>query len=192
MERIVEENINTLEYWNNRFKTEKQHVWEPADIIKRISAEIPLNRSVLDVGIGGGIVCEKLRATRPDLDYSSCDWSEEAIALLRVRADLHFTNLFVWDVRTPPVPLMQFDVVLSTEMLEHLENPALAVAHMAEMARKKLIVTVPNKNAVTSPEHIWSYSTEDILALLSPYGDAKAEVCRWEGFNIMGVVCRLS
>lgn len=191
MERIVEENINTVEYWNNRHATEPRHVWEPADIISKISKLIPRDKSLLDVGVGGGLICGRLQATRSDLTYYGCDFSKESISKLRTNPHVHFTDLFVWDVRTPPVPLMQFDIVLATELLEHLDSPALAVAHMAEVAREMVIVTVPNRNAVTSPEHVWSYTPEDIAILLNPFGNVTVEVVRWEGFNILGAVCKL-
>lgn len=190
MKRIVEENINTLEYWQQRHGTEPDFNWDCQDIPMLIARRAPNNVSILDVGLGGAAVFRKLREIRPDLRYSGCDFSEAAIRRLQTWGfDNWIEPLFVHNIYEP-IP-GTWDIVISTEMLEHLEQPEEAVRNMERAARLKVIVTVPLLNRIESPEHIWEYSENDLLALLRPFGRS-VEIVPCRGYqNVMGVIeCR--
>lgn len=186
----VRENINTVDYWNGRFMREGDHVWDTMNIIPHLSKRLPDGVSVFDVGLGGGVVMSRLHESRADLKYYGCDFSSTAIRLLRKRPDMQFfRKLFVYDLRDPVQErfVKAFDVVVCTEVLEHIEHPEDAVAKLVQMARTRVIITAPLGNSIRSPEHIWEFQMEDIENFLLPYGVVQVQgVRRWR--NIMGMV----
>jgi SAM-dependent methyltransferase len=193
MRRMAKENINTLEYWNGRY-TQGDHIWNPENIISRIAGFLRPGQSVLDVAVGSAVVLQGLSRLVPDLVYFGCDLSGRAIERLAGRADLgfKFQALFVHDIREAfPGPRPFADVVISTEMLEHLEDPVGALRNMVELARSKVIVSVPCEDSIRSPEHLWAFNIEDLRAMLQPYGEPWVKYVR-RNQNLLGVVslCR--
>ena len=132
----------------------------------------------------------KLYEMRADLEYHGCDFSPAAIELLRNRPEgKFFKNLFVYDL-LDPVPeehVKAYDAVICGEVLEHLEEPDKAVERLVAMARNRVIVTVPYRNSIRSPEHIWEFEPEDVEALLKPYGVPAVQGVR-KYRNLMGMV----
>jgi len=186
MKRVSEGNLNTLEYWNDRFARNDYFDWDTANLPQLIADLIPQNARVLDVGTGAAIFPRRISNLRPDIVFSACDFSPVAIQSLQVVPHSLFQSLFVWDVREPcPFGNLCYDTVLATELLEHLEKPEVAVRNMVNVAKRQLIVTVPNENRIESGEHLWSYTAKDLYDLLRPYGMANVNVVRWEGFNLL-------
>lgn len=192
MKRANSQNLNTEAYWNYRYSQEVEdmwRIWTTRDLIEKVSAHIPHRASVLDVGCGAGIVPTRMSKIRSDIQLSACDFSLESIKYLH-SLPLSFNQLFQADLRVGlPCPDQSFDVVLATEVLEHLEFSAEAVLHLVRVARDRVVITVPNKDAIPSPEHVIEFDAQDLTSLLSPYGVVTVETCREER-NLIGV-CQL-
>lgn len=186
MEATNNRNVNTIEYWDGRYAKEGGHVWNILDMADQISAHIPQKHTVLDVAVGGAMVTKALHALRPDLTFYGCDFSEQAIYLLR---GTFFQDLWFYDLRKPVEDKYRkyADTVIATEAIEHMEDPVQAVAHLVEMARVQVIITVPNQRTIPSFEHLWFFDYEDIQRLLAPHGGTFIKPVR-NGRNIMGTV----
>jgi SAM-dependent methyltransferase len=114
-------------------------------------------RDVLDVGCGTGhLLSELQRWWKPRI--AGCDFSEEAMNFSRERfPGCHF---FTHDIYQP-LP-GTYDLVLCTEVLEHLEQPFAAIQNLLNATRPGgfLVVTVPDGRIDHLNQHINFWSPE--------------------------------
>jgi SAM-dependent methyltransferase len=101
--------------------------------------------SVLDVGCGEGVLTEQWAQRLGDGRVVGTDLDDPKLAAEwagRRRPNLQFQ---VMPVQSLTFADDTFDLVAATEVLEHLEHPAAAVAEMARVARRWLLVSVPHE-----------------------------------------------
>ena len=98
-------------------------------------------RTILDVGCGEGYVLDRIASAGVDAELFGLDMSESAVtdarALLGDRARIE-----QGDARTPPFE-DTFDLVLMTEVLEHIPEPANMLPVLERLSRRHLILSVP-------------------------------------------------
>jgi SAM-dependent methyltransferase len=99
--------------------------------------------SVVDVGCGPGATVEFLSRAIPRAHFTGIDLSPLAIRACEGR--LPQFDWIVNDVTERPLD-HEFDVVICSEVLEHLEQPAKTVQHLASMTRRGgiVVITVPS------------------------------------------------
>jgi len=98
--------------------------------------------TLLDSGCGEGYLADELKRSFPGCRITGIDASEGAIDYAR----LHFgssAELHVGDLFALPFPDRSFDVVVCSEVLEHLDDPARAFAELRRVARRRVVLTVP-------------------------------------------------
>jgi SAM-dependent methyltransferase len=66
-----------------------------------------------------------------------------------------------------------YDVVTMCEILEHLEEPEVAVAMTMQLVKSggRFILTCPHDDAIPDPEHLRCWGHDELFHLLAPYGD---------------------
>ena len=104
----------------------------------------PEPQRVLDAGCGEGFATQYLAQQHPDLHLTGVDLSEEAVAY----ANEHFgayAQFRQGSVYKLPFSENAFDVVLCSEVLEHLDEPERAVAELKRVARSHVLITVPRE-----------------------------------------------
>jgi len=175
MKRILEKNPNSEEYWNETIiKTgwlEKNYNHPCQDLAWEIIRHIEYGNSVLDVGAGSGMITRRIKELRPNLHISACDFSRPAVDWLKSKIPLN--EVFWCDITNGiEKPNKSYDIVVCTEVLEHLDNPQKAINELMRITRKKVIVSVPfgETQSKKSAEHIWSFSLDDIFDLFKGYG----------------------
>jgi 2-polyprenyl-6-hydroxyphenyl methylase/3-demethylubiquinone-9 3-methyltransferase len=128
-------------------------------VLARLQALQPTR--VLDLGCGNGSLCRVIRDA--GIQVEGCDPSEEGIQQARAsNPHIPFTCLSVYD--TPPSDwLGQFDVIVSTEVVEHLYDPR-ALPRLARSLLKPggvMLVTTPYhgylKNLALSLLNQWDH-----------------------------------
>lgn len=105
--------------------------------------ELPLaHRDFLDAGCGTGLFSEA--AVERGANVTSMDVGEALLVRVAEKCD---SRCVVGDVQHLPFPDESFDVVLSTEVIEHVRAPAVAVRELGRVLRPggTLVVTTPNR-----------------------------------------------
>ncbi len=99
--------------------------------------------SILDVGCGEGFTLKKLEEKKIGKKAEGIDYSNDAIKIgKKIYPELTLSKGDVYDLKYPD---NSFDLVICTEVLEHLEDPAKAVAEMRRVTSKYIIFSVPNE-----------------------------------------------
>jgi 2-polyprenyl-3-methyl-5-hydroxy-6-metoxy-1,4-benzoquinol methylase len=108
------------------------------DILKTLKVE-----SVLDVGCGEGFTLAKLKERGIGKHHEGIDIEDRAIRLGRkINPGL---NLKKGDVYNLSHKNSSVDLVICTEVLEHLENPKKALLELSRVSKKYLLLSVPNE-----------------------------------------------
>jgi methionine biosynthesis protein MetW len=122
------------EYWRKRGVSKHRYRYD-------VLAEWIENRqSVLDVGCGDGYLAAFLR-DKKDARVQGIDVSEEAVRLARERgveaqtADLE---------ESLPFADSQFDVVIASEVIEHIVGSEKLLLEMVRVTKDDVLVTIPN------------------------------------------------
>jgi SAM-dependent methyltransferase len=106
-------------------------------IIKALSEVIPVDvGSIVDIGCGNGIITTELSK---NYNVLGVDRSEGALAHLK-------TEKLQASCDNIPLADLSFDLVLSTELLEHLEDSVFekTLREFPRISRRYIIITVPN------------------------------------------------
>ena len=145
------------DWWNPNGKFKPLHLFNPVRIefIKeklishfKLDANIqePLkNIKVLDIGCGGGLLCEPLR--RLGAIVTGIDASEKNIEIAKFHANE--MNLNIDYIHSSPEKLRttkKFDVVLNMEVVEHVSNINLFIEKCFNLTEKKGIMFVATIN----------------------------------------------
>jgi len=98
--------------------------------------------SVLDAGCGEGFVYNHLAARLGrGVRYSGLDLSREALCVGRARGSR--ASLLGGSVMDIPFSGGSFDLVVCTEVLEHLSRPAQALDELCRVSRRFVLLSVP-------------------------------------------------
>ena len=177
-------------YYANRHRMDAQdyydHYWsEPGYCPRRERAPDPLRElfhryvtpsdDCLDLGCGDGgtagvYLSENARS------YIGVDVSQTALKLARERG---FEAIEIDDASALPFAESSFDVVVCSEVFEHLLVPQLAAAEALRVLRPngRLIVTVPNAA-------YWRDRLDALFGVWQPGGDDRARVEPWRSPHI--------
>ena len=143
--------------------------------------------SLLDVGCGEGLVTERLAqltgVTTVGVDLG--DESMRAHWAQRERGLLTFASASAYEL---PFDAGSFDCVCALEVLEHLERPRDALAEMARVSSRALVVSVPRepvwraahmlagrdvRDFGNTPGHINHWSSGGFRRLVSEVGSVR-------------------
>lgn len=102
------------------------------------------NIDVLDIGCGEGLISNLLYDNFQNIKITAVDYFAEAIE--RAKQNNNRQILFeTGDITNLKYADKNFDIVLATEVLEHLSAPQKAVQELLRVANKAIILSVPNE-----------------------------------------------
>jgi len=99
--------------------------------------------SILDVGCGEGFTLNRLKANNIEEKLEGIEYSEDAIVIgKKIYPEIKITKGNIYKL---PYKDNSFDLVLCTEVLEHLENPEEGLRELIRVSKKYLVISVPNE-----------------------------------------------
>lgn len=109
-----------------------------------VSIVSPLNpKNILDVGCGEGFTLHRLREKNIGEELEGIDFLKTAIEIGKKQyPDLTLKEGSIYDLSYKD---NSFDLVLCTEVLEHLVDPQKALRELARVSKKYLLLSVPNE-----------------------------------------------
>ena len=170
IKKAIRYNINTQNYWDAIWEEEGEDTWRDyTNKYPFIIQQIPDTGRLIDIGCGVGKLLQKLRDAKPALKLTGTDISPVAVELLQKQG---FEGL-VAAFPEIPLPDSAFDIVLATEVLEHLSKPEEAVAEVVRLMTPEgcAVLTVPDDCLGPEDEvqHLWKFNRDSYQALLAPY-----------------------
>jgi SAM-dependent methyltransferase len=167
--------MQALKHWIKRiytFNTYNRDLW-----VKSWAGKAPAGARVLDMGAGPG----RYRELFSHCDYRAQDFGQELGTIGR------YTKLdYECDLTAVPAPDASFDVILCTEVLEHVPDPAAAIAEMARLLRPggRVLLTAPLGSFLHQlPYHYYGgYTPEWYRRFLTEKGFAVEQIESNEGF----------
>lgn len=129
----------------DKFAQHSQHWWDKDGPLKTlhdinearlefISRQTDLSSlSVLDVGCGGGILCEAM--SKRGAQVTGIDAEPEAIRIAKQHASEHQQVIDYFCTPVEDFDTKSFDVVTCMEMLEHVQNPELVLEHCKRLLK---------------------------------------------------------
>jgi SAM-dependent methyltransferase len=155
-----------LRLYKFKQNTELPRVKRVLGILRGLAPE-----SLLDIGSGRGTFLWPLLASFPSLRVTAIDWNEQRVSDLHAvrRGGVERLNVARMDVQSMSFPPGEFDVVTMLEVLEHLENPDLALCGAMETAHRFVIASVPSVPD-DNPEHLHLFSVKQLTDMAAKAG----------------------
>lgn len=170
VKKLIRYNINTPDYWDQIWEREGEDTWRDfKNKYQYIISLVPDDVSVLDIGCGVGLLLRKLKEARPGIRATGADISAKAVEYVKRQG---FDGV-VGGFPSLPLPGDAFDVILATEVLEHLSKPEEAVREVLRLLKPdgRVIFTVPDDclGPDVEVQHLWQFTHQTFGALLSPH-----------------------
>ena len=144
----------TNEIWNNLSKKIHQ------ERLKHC-AQTMIGETFIDVGCGIGTSTNIMKGFRPG-NWTGLDFYDKAIDMAKKEyPNINFISLkTISDIST----LNQYDGVVCSEVIEHVENDIELVDVLYGLAKKIIIITTPNRR-VNDPGHLRLYTMDSLEKL---------------------------
>lgn len=126
-------------------------------------------RRILEVGIGEGIITERIRDRFPEADIVGIDLPDDKLAEGWRERDL---SCAFADVTRLPFEDDTFDLILAIEVFEHFSNPELALAELQRLGSGTLVASVPF-------EPIWRLGNLARGRYISALGNTPGHINHW-------------
>lgn len=145
--------------------------------VYQFMAQFVKGKSVLDVGCGTGYGADYLRR-QGAFSVWGIDYSEEAISFARKHYKDHALDYRCMNAESIKFPNASFDVVTSSENLEHLPHPVKNMSEIRRVLKKGgiLLLGTPNKEVSSpgqekspNPFHIKEFTYEELESLLKKH-----------------------
>jgi SAM-dependent methyltransferase len=184
-------NINTRSYWDEVYTREGAQTWRQyPEMFERVGENVSKGQSVAEIGCGVGILGSRLTASL-GVSYKGFDLSETAVEMAKTRfldcVRKSVSDLTAADLGTP-------DVVVATELVEHLSKPDLD--HLLKLvadSTAKFVFTVPDNcmGPKDVPEHQALFNEELVQEIVKKAGFFDAWSLKIEKADAQHLICVL-
>ena len=176
MIRLAKENLNTGKEYDSIFQA-RQEIDQNWQDLRRWKKLLRFFRggNLLDIGCLDSNIPVTAMALYPKTQAWGIDIAWESIGAMSRK--FPEVNYEVQDLYKMTFKDNFFDYVVLGEVLEHLENSQGAIKEAVRVLKQKgwLAISTPleeanEPGAVDHHHHLWSYSVQDMIDLLKPYG----------------------
>jgi len=135
-------------------------------------------KKVLDAGCGEGFVIERLNKDWA-AEFMGLDIEEDALKIAKEKnPQVSFQQASVYQL---PFRDKSFDLVILSEVLEHLEDPAKALEEIKRVAKDYTLISVPH-------EPVWRFGNMARLKYLRSFGNTPGHVNHWTRRAFIGLI----
>lgn len=171
---VEKEDVNTPEHWDSTYQREIGGFEWRRNIVSfgKVKSVLGIlgenNDTLLDIGCGYGLLLDLLRP----LNFRLCGWdlSTKAIKTITDKGHdgrcLDFTKYIHSDSDI-------VDHVISSEMLEHVKDPHDILKKMYILARKTIIIAVPDDCLEDEKEHLQCFNEKSLRVLIESFSFKK-------------------
>jgi ubiquinone/menaquinone biosynthesis C-methylase UbiE len=162
-------NPNTPQYWDKIYSSEGHtdpNLRNDPFSFEVINSYLPNEGKFLDVGCGSGYLLSFISRKRQKLQLYGSDFSSRGVKIAQKRVSAEFTTASIYDL---PYQDHEFDVVTTTEVLEHLSDIDKAVSELSRVTKTLSLNILPYKDYVPSDEHVAEYDQESIKVIFSKH-----------------------
>lgn len=142
-------------------------------ILKRYSSNKPKAIKILDVGCGDGVLLSFVKKKLDDysLEFYGIDLSAEAILIAQKQIkNGHFVKSTVYKL---PFPENTFDIVISTDVIEHVSRPKKMLKEIKRVAKENgnIIIGTPIKYTEEPQDknHYQEFYPKQLIELTEPF-----------------------
>ena len=136
--------------------------------------------TMMEIGCGAGYSTERLRAWIPE--GIACAGSDVGASLVdKARRRNPGTPIIQQSVYSLAMPTKSVDVLVMMEVLEHLEQPAAALAELARVARRHVLISTPR-------EPVWRALNMARGKYLGALGNTPGHVQHWSSVGLRRAV----
>jgi len=135
--------------------------------------------NVLDVGCGEGVLLAHIREHLVGKRVFAMDI--DPIEIETAKKNIPFANCIVGSIYKLPFVNHEFDLVMCTEVLEHLNAPSLALQEIRRVTPRYCILSVPN-------EPVWRFLNIARGAYITNFGNTPAHVNHWSSMSFQQYV----
>lgn len=206
---MTEFRVNSQEYWNHRFETnwDERSGREQSRFFSHVALElIPAwlcseirkrNFSVCDWGCAEGDGTDALTEVFDPENIIGVDFSSQAIA--RASAAYPQITFLTEDWIGGSEPGDAYDVVFTSNTLEHFHEPHMVMRRLFKVARKCVIVLIPYREIERHQEHHFTFTSSNLyfrpaadftLAHCQVINTANRTPTYWSGMQILLVYAR--
>lgn len=136
----------------------------------------PEGGSLLDVGCGEGINLYHISEATDNFQLTGLEISQESLDVAKTMVPMsHLEQGSIYDL---PYEDNYFDLVLCTEVLEHLEEPEKGLKEVCRVAKRDVILSVPH-------EPLWRMLNMARGAYWKDFGNTEGHLNQWSkrGFH---------
>ena len=160
---------------------EAHHWWYAGRraLVRRLVRDVPVGRA-LDVGTGSGGNTQTLAEL--GWDVTGLEWSETALQFAKARG----LAMVRGDARVLPFADQQFDLVMSTDVWEHVEEDHDVAREAFRVCRRggRALIAVPADMSLWSGHdvtlgHVRRYERAELVELLESVGFRVHDVASW-------------
>jgi ubiquinone/menaquinone biosynthesis C-methylase UbiE len=127
-------------------------------------------KNIIDTGCGEGVVLFYLRDLFPSSNIVSLDVEMDLLNIAnQINPGMQLVNGSLYSL---PFMEQSYDMVLCTEVLEHLYNPAAAMNEIVRVGRKYFLFSVPH-------EPWWRIANMTRFSYIKQWGNTPGHVNHW-------------
>ena len=161
------------DWWNEEGTFKLLHTMTPFRlmfILKHVKNHFNIttlqNLSILDVGCGGGLLCEPL--TRLGACVTGIDQSTAAIAIAKDHAEKQALTIDYRRQDLEEMPSHHFDVVIASEVIEHVDDQRQFMNELSRVVKKGGCVILTTLNRTFKSYVLGILAAEYVLAFAPP------------------------